>query len=307
MEQRRLGNTDLYVTALGYGAMELRDVGEREAARLLNAVLDGGINYIDTSPDYGPSEAYIGRAISHRRDEFYIATKCGCNVDRAGKPLDPSHVWSREKLLDNVESSLGLLKTDHIDVWQLHGTYPEWLSGGRDDEVIHTMQELKRQEKVRYIGISFRNGGPGDELYPAGHSFRCAQEFMEWGVFDSMQIVYGGLTRKNEAIIGGVAEKGVGVIVRGVLNRYHDNYDELFDEAGLSELCESGESRNSLLVRFAVSHPAVGTAIIGSKSLDHITENIEAVTKGRLPDDVYRTAKHRLDAIGVVAEEASGR
>ncbi len=71
MEKRKLGNTDLPITALGYGAMELRLVGEQqEATRLLNAVLDGGINYIDTSPDYGPSEAYIGNAIAHRRSEY---------------------------------------------------------------------------------------------------------------------------------------------------------------------------------------------------------------------------------------------
>ena len=97
MEKRILGNTELLVTALGYGAMELRLIEEvREAKRLLNAVLDSGINYIDTSPDYGLSESYIGKTIAHRRQEFYLATKCGCNIDQHGKPLDPSHLWSRE-------------------------------------------------------------------------------------------------------------------------------------------------------------------------------------------------------------------
>ena len=102
MEKRVLGNTDLEVTALGYGAMELRRVTQGQATRLLNAVLDAGINYIDTSPDYGPSEAYIGQGIAHRRDEFYLATKCGCNVDRGGQAQDPSHIWKREKLLERI-------------------------------------------------------------------------------------------------------------------------------------------------------------------------------------------------------------
>ena len=161
----------MYVTVLGYGAMELRNMEEQDSLRLLNAVLDSGINYIDTSPDYRMSETYIGKAIAHRRDEFYLATKCGCHVDERGNPLDPSHIWSRERLLENVESSLRLLKTDHIDVWQLHGTRPGSLAGGRDDQVIETMRDLKQQGKVRAIGISFRNGRQGDDMYPAGYGF----------------------------------------------------------------------------------------------------------------------------------------
>ena len=178
MEKRDLGNTGLSVTALGYGAMELRHLDRQDAVRLLNAVLDHGVNFIDTSPDYGPSEAYIGEAISHRRDEFYLATKCGCNVDRLGKSQDPSHVWTRERLLANIENSLWLLKTDYVDVWQLHGTMPQDLAEGENDDVIRTMQELKQQGKVRHIAVSFRNGGPGDPLYPAGYGFECIREFM---------------------------------------------------------------------------------------------------------------------------------
>ena len=79
-----LGQTGLEVTRLGFGAMELRAtdgdraVTDNVSSSVLNAVLDAGINFIDTSPDYGVSEERIGKAISHRRDEFYVATKCGC-------------------------------------------------------------------------------------------------------------------------------------------------------------------------------------------------------------------------------------
>src|SRR6476646_10372931 len=84
-----LGRTGLEVAKLGYGAMELRGpddgrariVTPAEADELLNAVLDAGINYIDTSPDYGVSEEHIGRAISQRRGEFFLASKCGCPVE----------------------------------------------------------------------------------------------------------------------------------------------------------------------------------------------------------------------------------
>ena len=92
MEKRKLGNTGLAITALGYGAMELQEVDEPQAARLLNVALDGGINYIDTSPDYGLSEDHIGKAIAHRRGEFILASKCGCHVDAEGKWIAPRHI-----------------------------------------------------------------------------------------------------------------------------------------------------------------------------------------------------------------------
>src|SRR5438445_10519195 len=84
--KRELGRTGLQVTTLGYGAMELRgaprarDITEAQAETILNEVLDAGINYIDTSIDYGLSEERIGRYISHRRAEYYLASKCGCLV-----------------------------------------------------------------------------------------------------------------------------------------------------------------------------------------------------------------------------------
>src|SRR3990172_2855305 len=84
LPKRQLGRTGLQVTTLGYGAMELRgaprgrDVSDEQAERILNAVLDAGINFIDTSIDYGVSEERIGKYISHRRSEYYLATKCGC-------------------------------------------------------------------------------------------------------------------------------------------------------------------------------------------------------------------------------------
>ena len=112
MEKRRLGNTGVSATVLGYGAMELRRLENvREAERVLNAVLDSGINYIDTSPDYGLSETYIGQAIAHRRHEYVLASKCGCNVNEHGKPFDPPHIWNAAQLQKNIENSLRLLKT----------------------------------------------------------------------------------------------------------------------------------------------------------------------------------------------------
>ncbi len=234
MQQRKLGNTGLSITELGYGAMELRHVDERAAARLLNVVLDGGINYIDTSPDYGPSEEFIGKAIGQRRNEFVLATKCGCNIDADGKGILPQkHIWTPLKLTDNIESSLRLLKTDHLDVWQMHGPTREELPGGKSDDAIETMLELKRQGKVRAIGISFHTGGKTDSSQlPSTYGFELAPHFLTWNVFDMIQIVYGGLERQNENIIASARKNGVGVVARGVTRKYKPNYPRFSPKPG---------------------------------------------------------------------------
>src|SRR5262245_27714413 len=127
---RQLGRTGLQVTMLGYGAMELRgaprgrDVTERQAETILHAVLDAGINYIDTSIDYGISEERIGRYIGDRRSEYYLASKCGCLVGAAPAPRGQSnpHVFTRDNILRGVEQSLARMRTDHLDVVQFHSS-----------------------------------------------------------------------------------------------------------------------------------------------------------------------------------------
>src|ERR1700722_18628585 len=107
--RRRLGRTEADVTILGYGAMELRGVprgpaiADEDAGRVLNAVLDGGINLIDTSPDYGHSEELMGRYIGHRREEFFLASKCGCPVEPPPGSQPPyQHDYTPERVRVNV-------------------------------------------------------------------------------------------------------------------------------------------------------------------------------------------------------------
>ena len=105
--KREFGRTGLQVTALGYGAMELRgaprarDITEEQAETILNKVLDSGINYIDTSIDYGLSEERIGRYIAHRRAEYYLASKCGCLVGAPPAPRGQrgAHVFTHDNVV----------------------------------------------------------------------------------------------------------------------------------------------------------------------------------------------------------------
>src|SRR6266566_9037203 len=129
--KRELGRTRLQVTTLGYGAMELRgapsarDITEAQAETILNKVLDAGINYIDTSIDYGLSEERIGRYISHRRAEYYLASKCGCLVGAPPAPRSQRgpHVFTRDNVVAGVEQSLVRMKTDYLDVVQFHASH----------------------------------------------------------------------------------------------------------------------------------------------------------------------------------------
>ena len=128
LPKRELGRTGLQVTMLGYGAMELRGAPrarpttDEQAETILNAVLDAGINYIDTSIDYGVSEERIGRYISHRRSEYYLASKCGCLVGAATAPVGQvsPHVFTHDNIIAGVEQSLVRMKTDYLDLVQFH-------------------------------------------------------------------------------------------------------------------------------------------------------------------------------------------
>src|ERR1700689_3556362 len=124
---RPLGRTGVQVTVLGYGAMELRGaprgpaISDDEAGRLLHAVLDGGIDLIDTSIDYGRSEELIGRYLADRRDEFFLASKCGCMLDLRDDATPPyPHDWGAANVRAGIEQSLRRLRTDRLDLLQVH-------------------------------------------------------------------------------------------------------------------------------------------------------------------------------------------
>src|SRR5271166_180949 len=155
LAKRGLGRTGLEVTALGYGAMELLgaprgpEVSDETAERVLNAVLDAGVNFIDTSIDYGRSEELIGRFIAHRRDEYVLASKCGCVP---GAPMGTDHVHTAANIRRGVEHSLRLLKTDHLDLVQFHRSLSadEFSAEGALEEAL----ALKAEGKVVFVGVS---------------------------------------------------------------------------------------------------------------------------------------------------------
>src|SRR3984893_7536261 len=159
MEYRTFGNTGLKVSVLGFGGAETGEngVGHKVAGNILGAALDAGINVIDTAECYQYSEELIGKAISHRRGDYHLFTKCG-HVTRTLDRLR-FHEWDPRLIAKSIDQSLKSLRTDHVDLLQLHSCSEERLRKG---DVIRAVEEAKRAGKTRFIGYS---GDSEDAVY----------------------------------------------------------------------------------------------------------------------------------------------
>ena len=206
IQTRPLGRTGADVTILGYGAMELRGqprgpaIDDDEAGKLLGAVLDSGINLIDTSIDYGRSEELIGRYIGHRRDEYFLASKCGCLLEQPAGATPPyPHDYSPGNVRAGIEQSLRRLGTDRLDLVQVH------MSPSRAqleaDHTVETMLSLRDEGKVRFIGMS--------GILPN------LPDHIAMGVFEVFQIPYSAVQREHEELITAAAARGAGTLIRG--------------------------------------------------------------------------------------------
>ena len=302
LEKRTLGRTGMDVTVLGYGAMELRghprgrEITEDDAGKILNAVLDLGINFIDTSIDYGVSEERIGRHIAHRRGEYFLASKCGCLVGwepEPGQDRGGPHVYTKENIAAGVEQSLRRLRADHLDLLQVHMTPSRQTL--EENGVVETMRELQAQGKIRFLGMS------GTIPNLAGH--------IEMDAFDAFQIPYSAAQREHESLVAAAADAGAGTIIRGGAARgapggaeraarRNPELLDVWEKAELDGLLEDGQSRMEFVIRFTQTHPGMHTNIAGTINPDHLRANVEAAAKGPLPPDVYAEAKRRLNAAG---------
>jgi len=249
MVHKRLGRTDLSLSPIGYGAFKIgRNTGikypnpyelpdERQVQQLLNGVLDLGINYIDTAPAYGRSEARIGSAISHRRDEYVLSTKIGETYHEDGRS---SFDFSEQGIRKSIARSLGRLRTDVLDLILIH-------SDGRDLDILNhtdaveTLHHLRDEGVTRAIGLS-------------GKTPQGAAAALAWA--DAIMVEYHLNDRSHEDVIAQATQAGVGVIVK----------------KGLA----SGRLNAVESIRFVLGNPAVTSLVIGGLNLEHIHENNRA-------------------------------
>ncbi len=308
---RVLGRTGAEVSVLDYGAMELRGqpggpasrlsgpaIADQDAGRLLNELLDAGVNLIDTSVDYGRSEELIGRHLGSRRGEFFLASKCGCPVSLPPDAVTiGQHDYSAANVRADVEQSLRRPRTDHLDLVQVHLSPPP--SEMEASGTIEALHSLRAEGKVRFLGMSGTLPNLPDQI--------------AMGVFDAFQIPYSALQPEHGKLISRAANAGAGVLIRSAVARGTASQDknwtvqplsssgppaqDRWEAAKLDELLDDGMNRHEFILRFTLSHPGVSSAIVGTSKPAHLRSNVEAASRGPLPDDVYAEARRRLAAV----------
>lgn len=282
LEKRALGQTGEEVTFLGFGALEIgRDWGlgseeERQrpsdegSEKILNTVLDLGINLIDTASAYHQSENRIGKYLKNRRKEYFLATKCG----EHNREPETYYDFSYKAVKESIDRSLKLLNTDCIDLMQIHFG-PDAEKALADGEVIQAMLEAKAEGKIRFLGASAWS--------------KLAVQCIETGHFDVMQLAYNLLDPKDEHVITLCGEKNIGVLIRtglafgkltpkGVQNLDSMGKNQADKIRALLELVDNDPKRlTSLALDFLYRNKDISSILMGTKNIDHMRENIDCL------------------------------
>ena len=294
MEKRKFGKTDMEFSVLGFGGAEIGynpNQTQTDVDLLLNSALDAGLNVIDTAAAYKTSEEMIGEAVGKRRNDYYLLTKCGA-LDAFAR-FD----WSKKGVLETIERSLRALKTDYLDIVQLHSCDSEIL---RQGDCIEGLQRAQEKGYTRYIGYS----GDREE----------AQLAIEMDVFDAFQT---SVNLVDQTPIDGnvhlAAEKGLGIIAKRPIanavwrfnekpeNSYYHEYWNRLQKLKFDFTGKSVEQATAMAMRFTLSIPGVDTIIVGTTRPTRWQENAKYVGEGNLSDDEYEAIRNRWEE---VAEES---
>ena len=312
MQYRTLGRTGVQVGSLALGAMNFGAIGrttQDEVTAIVDAALESGINLIDTADVYsgGESEEMVGRAVAGRRDDIVLATKAGLPMGDERNHRGGSRRW----LVTELDNSLRRLGVDHVDLYQIH----RWDPSTGDEETLSALTDLQRAGKIRYFGSS---------TFPA---YRIVQA--EWAArehhlsrYVTEQPSYSILQRGIETHVLPVTEQyGLGVLVwsplasgwlsgairagRDITTSRSSFMPQRFDTAvpanrarldAVEQLAkvadEAGLTMIQLALGFVTAHPAVTSALIGPRTLDHLHTQLAAADTV-LPADV-------LDAIDAI-------
>ena len=309
MQTRTLGRTGLQVSAVSLGAWEIGGAvtlkfdglgkiphgwGATDDAASLDLIArcrDAGVNFIDTAPIYGNghSEEVIGRALQGCRDEWIVCTKGGHGATKG-------HAWndfSPEKLLWQMDRSLKRLKTDHVDVYLLHGPKSEDIERG---DCLEAMETMRQQGKTRFVGVSI---GPNE----------MGVDLMRRGVVDVLQQSLSIIApQAAEALLPTSVECNVGIVARGVFGQGflpgtiaadtafgrddRRSWQSTEAKAALTAKAEAlraltGPRRSlaQLCVQYVLSLAGVSTVIAGTSKWSHMQENLAALDCPPLTDE----------------------
>jgi len=311
MEMRQLGRSGLYVSLLSYGAMTFGGQGwfesigstqQEEARSLVDQCLEAGVNLFDTADGYsnGRSEEILGETLKGRRERVLIATKVFAPMSAGPNGLG----LSRRHIIEACEASLRRLKTDYIDLYQVHN----WDVGVPIEETLRALDTLVKAGKVRYIGSSNHTGWQMVKAAAASEKYLLEP-------FVSQQIQYSLLTRdaEHEMLPAGL-DQGVGALIWGPLGRgylsgkFRSNVSEptrlqatgrleaVDDErarqiVGVLEAVAknySGASISQAALNWLARRPGVSSIIIGARNAEQLKDNLAAATWTMSDEDVRR-------------------
>jgi aryl-alcohol dehydrogenase-like predicted oxidoreductase len=290
MEKRQLGKTDMQVSVLGFGGAEIGFEGatEQTVERLLRSALDAGLNVIDTGECYEGSEELIGKTVGDRRADYYLFTKCG-HPRGIG-----SEDWSPPSLLESIERSLRRLRTDCLDLIQLHSCAEAVLRKG---DAITALQTAREKGYARYLGYS------GDSV--------AARYAVECGAFDTLQTSINIADQEAiELTLPLAREKQMGVIAKRPIanaawkenhkpiDSYHHAYWDRLNKLHYEFIRHLPlEESIARALRFTLSVPGVDTAIVGTTKPERWLENAQVVEAGLLSDKEFTAIRERWEEI----------
>lgn len=277
MKYRRLGQTDMDVSILGFGASPLGNVfdlcTEKESNETVHYAIDHGVNFFDVSPFYGLTlaESRLGKALEGKRKEIFLATKCG-RYDL--QEFD----FSEARIKRSIDESLSRLKTDYVDLFQLHDI--EFVDKKQIiEEAIPAIEAIKASGKARYIGITG---------LPVRYLAQIAREVtidtvLSWAHYNLLE------DEINVELVPLSKEKGFGlmnaaplmqrILSDASLPEWHRSPEEVKAmQPRLLELCKShGVALSDVALSYAMAHPDISTTIVGMNHPEIIKQNVKAV------------------------------
>jgi aryl-alcohol dehydrogenase-like predicted oxidoreductase len=271
------GRSSLLISRIGFGCMSLKPEQE-DIQLLIDAAIDNGINYFDTADLYnkGLNEINIGKALKTKREKVIVATKVGNQWRKDGSSWD----WNPRKdyILTAVEQSLKRLQTNYVDLYQLHG-------GTIDDpieETVEAFELLQQQGKIRNYGIS--------SIRPD-----VIREYVNRSNIVSVMMQYSLLDRRpEESCLQLLHDNNIGVLARGSLAggllankpaKPYLNYNaaEVTDAAkAIKKLSSQERSPAQIAIQFALQNPSVTSAIVGIRTIDQLTDAVNAINNREL-------------------------
>ena len=295
METRRLGKTDMEVSILGFGGAEIGLEGPgaslETVTRLLNAALDEGLNLIDTGECYGASEELIGRSVSGRRQDFYLFTKCGHPDGMPGED------WRQDSLLRSIQRSLRRLRTDCLDLIQLHSCSEDELLEGT---VIDALRRARERGYCRYIGYS----GDSRAAYYAAQcrAFDCLQISISIADQEALDLA---LPLAHEQHLGVIAKRPLANAAwrtgRKPANSYRHTYWDRLQRLDYPFIRDELETSISTALRFTLSAPGVHTAIVGTLTPGRWRQNAALLEAGPLPSSQFDAIRQRWSEVAEAA------